>query len=370
MSRISLLLCVSVTVLRGAGFTADSARGERLFQSLSCVQCHSVNGTGGTSAPDLGRIEDRGFTPASLAATMWNHAPAMWASMRERQITAGELDQQAAQDLMAFFYAARFFEQPGDAGRGKRAFQSRGCAGCHGLTGIVNPKAKPVSQWPALTDPLALVNAMWNHRAEMLAESLARGAGLPRLDVQDLTDILVYLRNLPETRSREGVFRFDVTPTDQPVFQSAGCARCHQTVEALAQTVHGQTLTGIAVEMWNHAPAMAAAGAPLAPLAPGEMQALVSSFWAARFFEDAGRPKAGAGVFAAKKCGVCHQNASSGVPQLPIARREFGGAAMLSALWKHGPNMLDQMKIKGVAWPRFEGKQMADLIAYLNVKHP
>jgi cytochrome c2 len=294
----------------------------------------------------------------------------MWASMRVRQIAAGELDQQSAQDLLAFFYAARFFEEPGDAGRGKRAFQNRGCAGCHGLTGAVNPKAKPVSQWQALTDPLALVNAMWNHRAEMLAESGAKGATLSPLNARDLTDMLVYLRNLPETRSREGLFRIDVTPADQTVFQSAGCAKCHQTVEALAQNVHGQTLTGIAVDMWNHVPSMAAAGAPAAPLAPGEMQALVSSFWAAAFFEDAGRAKAGAGVFAAKKCGACHQSASSGALQLPSAGRKFSGADMLSALWKHGPNMLDQMKTKGLAWPRFEGKQMADLIAYLNAEHP
>ena len=370
MSRISLLLLASAIILRAASFTADSARGGRLFQTLSCIQCHSVNGTGGSSAPDLGRIEDRGFTPALLAATMWNHAPAMWASMRARQIKAGELDLQSARDLMAFFYAARFFEEPGDAGRGKRAFQSRGCAACHGLAGAMNPKAKPVSQWQALANPLALVAAMWNHRAEMLAESGAKGRALPRLDVQDLTDILVYLRNLPETRSREGVFRIEVTPADQTVFQSAGCAKCHQTVEALAQSVQGQTLTGIAVDMWNHAPAMAAAGAPMAPLAPGDMQALVNSFWAAKFFQDAGRPRAGAGVFAAKNCGVCHQNASSGAPQLPIAGREFSGAAMLSVLWKHGPNMLDQMKSKGLAWPRFEGTQMADLIAYLNAQHP
>ena len=277
MSRISVLLWLSAIVLRAAGFTADSARGERLFQSLSCIQCHSVNGTGGSSAPDLGRIEDRGFTPSSLAATMWNHAPAMWASMRERQITAGELDLQSAQDLLAFFYAARFFEEPGDAGRGKHAFQSRGCAGCHGLTSAVNPKAKPVSQWQALANPLALVDAMSNHRAEMLAESGAKGAALPRLNVRDLTDILVYLRNLPETRSSAGLFRIDVTGADQRVFQSAGCAKCHQTVEALAQNVRGKTLTGIAVEMWNHAPSMAA-GAPLAPLALGEMQALSVRF--------------------------------------------------------------------------------------------
>ena len=43
---------------------------------------------------------------------------------------------------------------------------------------------------------------------------------------------------------------------------------------------------------------------------------------------------------------------------------------MVSVLWQHGPSMLDQMKTKGIAWPRFEGTQMADLIAYLNTKHP
>ena len=73
----------------------------------------------------------------------------------------------------------------------------------------------------------------------------------------------------------------------------------------------------------------------------------------------------GASVFA-KNCAACHNNASSGAPQLPIAGHEFSGAAMVSVLWKHGPNMLDQMKTKGIEWPRFDGAQMADLIAYLN----
>ncbi len=41
---------------------------------------------------------------------------------------------------------------------------------------------------------------------------------------------------------------------------------------------------------------------------------------------------------------------------------------MVSVLWRHGPRMLDQMKTKGLAWPRFDGAQMADLIAYLNSK--
>jgi cytochrome c2 len=283
----------------------------------------------------------------------------MWASMREHQIRAGELDQQAAQDLMAFFYAARFFEQPGDAGRGKHAFERDGCAGCHTL---------PVGQWQGLTDPIALIDAMWNHRSQMLGATASKGVRFPLLSAQDLTDMLVYLRNLPGTRARIGLFRVETVASGEAVFQSAGCAQCHQTVEALADRVQGQTLTEIAVEMWNHAPRMAAAGAPAAPLAPGDMQALVSSFWAAKFFEAAGRPSSGKRIFGSKNCAVCHNNASSGAPQLPIAGREFSGASMVSVLWKHGPNMLDQMKTKGIAWPRFEGTQMADLIAYLN--HP
>jgi cytochrome c2 len=364
MMRIVLGLFASALAAQAAGFTADSARGQRLFETLACIQCHSVDGNGGKSAPDLGRMLDRGFTPATLAATMWNHAPGMWASMRDRQITAGELDQQAAQDLMAFFYAARFFEKPGDAGRGKRAFESDGCAACHSL---------PVSQWQALTDPIALIDAMWNHRSQMLAATASKGARFPLLSAQDLTDMLVYLRNqpgnLPGTRVQAGVFRIESGGAGNAVFQSAGCAKCHQTVDALATSVQGKTLTEIAAEMWNHAPRMAA-GAPSTDLAPGQMQDLIGSFWAAKFFEDSGRPGPGSRVFAAKNCAVCHNDASSGAPRLPIPGRDFNAAAMISGLWRHGPRMLDQIKTKGLEWPRFDGAQMADLIAYLSPKKP
>ena len=51
-----------------------------------------------------------------------------------------------------------------------------------------------------------------------------------------------------------------------------------------------------------------------------------------------------------------------------LAGGAFNGATMVSALWRHGPSMLAQMKKEGVAWPRFDGSQMADLIAYLNTR--
>jgi len=369
MKRIVFAILGSALAAGAASFNADSSPGEHLFETLSCVQCHSINGKGGNAAPDLGRMLDRGFTSAMLAATMWNHAPGMWAAMRGRQIVAGDLNQQDAQDLMAFFYASRFFEKPGDAARGKRAFEHDGCAGCHGLTSSPNPNAKPVNQWDALADPIALLDAMWNHRADMQTAAAAKGIPLPQISAQDLTDMLVYLRNLPGTRQETGVFMIQASGAGDTVFQSAGCAKCHKSIDALAASVQGQTLTEIAAEMWNHAPRMAAAGAPAVKLSDSQMRDLVGAFWASKFFTDQGRPAAGSRVFESKHCTVCHNDASSGAPHLPAALTagaEFTSASMISVLWRHGPRMLDLMKTKGLAWPHFDGPQMADLIAYLN----
>src|SRR5258708_19980665 len=145
MIRTLFIFLASLATTHAATIAADSARGEKLFKSLACVQCHSVNGLGGRVAADLGRSIDRNFTPASLASTMWNHAPSMWAAMREREVRAGDLDEQAAADLFAYFYSARFFEKPGDAGRGKRLFTHPPCSPSPALSEAIKPGVKPVN---------------------------------------------------------------------------------------------------------------------------------------------------------------------------------------------------------------------------------
>ncbi len=168
-----------------------------------------MNGRGGNAAPDLGRLADRGFTPAALAATMWNHAPAMWSAMSAREIRARDLNPQAAADLFAYFYSTRFFEKAGDAARGKRVFADRGCARCHGLTKEIQPGIPPVSRWENLNHPIALAEAMWNHMPRMLAATGAKRVAWPELSAQGLADLLVYLRNLPSTQGNAPFF--DIT---------------------------------------------------------------------------------------------------------------------------------------------------------------
>jgi mono/diheme cytochrome c family protein len=348
-----------------AATAADSARGAALFQTLSCIQCHSVNGRGGSVAPDLGKMVDRNFTPASLAATMWNHAPAMWAEMRDRNVRAGELSEQGAADLLAFFYAARFFEKPGDAGRGKAFFSSKHCAECHGLTAAKLPQAPPVTDWPSLANPIELVDAMWNHAATMKREFARLKIAWPELTSQDLADMLVYLRNLPAVHGVSAHVEISAGTGGQALFNSKGCAGCHAGKLALGPLLKGQTLTDIAADMWNHEPRMAPNPPSLSLI---EMRDIISYVWTDQFFAGSGNAQAGAKVFSAKQCAGCHNDPASGAPHL--TGRGFNAAAMISALWHHGPDMLDQMKAKKVKWPRFEDHQMSDLLAFLNSGSP
>jgi len=79
----------------------DARRGEQLFKSEQCVQCHSFKGVGGVTAPDLSSHIDRDYTPAVMASLMWNHAPDMWAGMKKRGIVKAELSTESAADLFA-----------------------------------------------------------------------------------------------------------------------------------------------------------------------------------------------------------------------------------------------------------------------------
>jgi mono/diheme cytochrome c family protein len=363
----SLGLFVIASLASGAAsarsLSVDSSRGERLFESQGCIQCHSIDGKGGKIAPDLGKRIGRNYTPALLASVMWNHAPTMWTAMDRQGVRPAPLDEQAAADIFAYFYAVRFFDKPGDAARGKRLFSSKHCSECHGINTSKVADAKPVIQWQALGHPILLAEAMWNHAANMRQAFAQQKISWPEISGQDLTDMLVYLRNLPATRQSGARLETGAGEKGEALFQSKGCAGCHTGKLELAPRLKGQTLTEIAADMWDHAPKMAQ---PPPKLEQGEMRQIVSYLWTQSIFQDIGNPVEGKKVFASKNCAVCHNDASSGAPNLASRRGVFSTISMISTLWRHGPRMLQGMEAKRLAWPKFTARQMSDLISYLN----
>ena len=350
-------LFAGASVAVAASIPGDARLGHKVFREQKCVSCHSIRGEGGKSAPDLGARTAKSYSPSIMTSLMWNHAPAMWQSMEGAGVAKPAMSEDDAANLFAFFFANRFFEQPGDAGRGKKLLTDKRCEGCHGSSG----PGKPVSNWTA-ADPIDLARQMWNHAQQMKEALKTRSRSWPALTPQDFADLQVYLQSQPTGRAAEPAFQPGPSETGGMLFKGKGCADCHKGARSLESKFKSKTLEGLAAAMWNHASFMTQTN----ELRPEEMRRIVGYLWSIQYFEAPGDAGKGKRVFEKKQCATCHGAASGGAPSLASLAGKANSMSMVSSLWKHGPDMLKAMNQKKVSWPRFEGRQMADLIAYLD----
>ncbi len=373
-----LVLALALWALPVAAQFGDAAQGAEILQRRQCTVCHPVHGVGGDVAPDLARRSTRDFAPSTLAAMMWNHGPAMWRGMTQRNLPVPALTTPEINDLYAYFYSLRYFDPPGDAARGKEVFAAKKCSLCHALTPAQSQKKSPdVAGWPALSDPVLWVQNMWNHGGAMAAEIEKADLTWPRFTVQEMVDLLVYLQNLPGLPSRMSALRLKDPAAGQRIFQDHHCDNCHTLggrspgkIDLLAAVQRQQTLTGLAVTMWNHRPLMSSrAGrqqSELTRFEGDEMGQLLGFLFDKGYFEREGKAGRGQRVFNSKGCASCHGVAGSGAPELRGRDGEYSVPLIASAIWQHGPAMLAQMEKKGLPWPQLTGRDVLDLIGYLN----
>jgi len=356
-------LAFAVATQASAPIPGDAAKGKELFESQKCVVCHSVAGSGGKSAPDLARASRQRYTPALMASLMWNHAPQMWSAMQRAGIERPQLSEEQAADLFAFFYAFRYFETPGDAGRGRLAFEQRKCNECHdGAAG--KSTGPPVASWTSLNDSIDLARAMWNHAPQMKEQFEKRKIAWPRLSGQEMTDLVVYARNVPGVKPAVQTFAAASADTGKTLFQAKGCQNCHHGKLALDGRTTSRTMGDFAAMMWNHAEKMV----QLPPeINQPEMRRLVGYLWSMQYFDDPGNAPRGEKLFRAKGCGNCHGAAGSGAPVLN-AQSNLNAIGVVAALWRHGPRMMEQIQGKGMKWPQFSNLEMNDLLTYVAAK--
>jgi mono/diheme cytochrome c family protein len=102
-------------------------------------------------------------------------------------------------------------------------------------------------------------------------------------------------------------------------------------------------------------------------LTEGETRQLLSYLWMRQFVYAKGDAARGKKVFTDKRCAECHMGGEHGAPPLAGQGRRYSEITIISALWKHGPQMFTRMRQAKVVWPRFNNaQQMSDLVAYLN----
>ena len=169
--------------------------GKQVFDAKGCSGCHNVRG--GTAAPrtgpDLGREQSWGDV-MQFAGSLWNHSPAMSAKMRAQGIARPTVSPDEMGKLVPYLFAAKFLDEPGDATRGQELFEQRSCAECHQLAGrggTVGPRLDELKEYVSSS---FMAQALWNHGPEMAAKMAERKLVRPRLEDDDVADIVAYIR--------------------------------------------------------------------------------------------------------------------------------------------------------------------------------
>jgi mono/diheme cytochrome c family protein len=107
-----------------------------------------------------------------------------------------------------------------------------------------------------------------------------------------------------------------------------------------------------------------------AKLTAEEMNDLVTYLYFLQYIDEAGDAKVGRALFSEKGCAQCHSLKAGQEGKVPLVGEEkratlSSPVAVVTAMWNHAPNMEMVAEERRVVWPRFVGREMADLLAYI-----
>jgi cytochrome c2 len=267
----------------------------------------------------------------------------------------------------------------GDPFRGRELLSKKLCTQCHPVWGHGGHLGPDISSAVAGKSWLELVGDFWNHTPRMIDAMGRKGYSWPTLKRREMADLLSYLYYLRLFDEPGDAGRGSIAYSRQ------NCSSCH-TLGGQGESSGGPldrfsaypSPVPLAQAMWNSGPAMQRAqlarGTSI-PIFGGEEMADIQAFIRARGLRrDRGvdllplpDPSRGAAVFHAKRCDACHRAGGEGEgPDLESSTTHRTVSEISGILWNHSYVMNDMMRAKEITFPRFEGTEMADLIAYLH----
>ena len=359
----------------------DPTKGNRLFVSKGCVRCHAFKGDGGKIGPDFGRV-DLGNTQLELAAKLWNHIPSMNVGMQRGKMIKPNMTGQEFTEISAYLYFLKFFDEPGDATRGKFIFNEKGCSSCHLLSGKGKEGEPGLDQFPQNISPVFLTQSIWNHGPVMIAHMVKLGMKWPIFEGSEMMDLLEYIK-LNTKGVKETAF---ITPGNsregKQVFAAKGCIKCHavrgeggkeaEDLGKRAKTFY-KSLTQIASIMWNKGPAvlgkMSQTQIGIPKFTPKEMADLIAYLYFLHFIDEPGNPVNGKKIFSESGCSKCHgvDGKPGELMTISLSKYQKAGNPMdiVASIWNHSTEIEKAMREKGISWPRFKKGELADLLEFI-----
>jgi len=229
----------------------DAESGRQVFMDKTCIVCHQVGGVGGVTGPSLDFLSQYG-SPIQIATAMWNHGTAMSDTMRVRGLgrpafTAGEL-----RDLLAYLEAASpdvparpVYILPGSADAGRERFTELGCVECHSAAGQGGTLAPDLGRSARYRNLIEFAAAMWNKAPGMTAAMERSDVEVPRLQNEDMADLVAYLTALRYFGDEGNRARGERLARDK------GCRECHSAAD-FTQAVGMDSPAAVVAALWNH----------------------------------------------------------------------------------------------------------------------
>jgi cytochrome c2 len=353
----------------GTGYLlpGDVKEGWKVFVTKRCSSCHSIWGEGGKGGPDLGSLPESYVSPAQLAALMWNHGPEMWGRMAAQRVPFPRIEKKEMADLFSFLYFLRYMDEPGDPEEGRKLLKAKGCSQCHSLK---EGAAGDLTRWGPYVNPILWSHLMWNHAPQM--EEEMRKKGLPSVEFKgnEMVDLIAYVRSVGP--HAEKVYLSPGDPqSGKKLFVRKGCIKCHTSggkLDLSKKKDFPRTLGRLAGAMWNHShemwKGMEEKGIARPSLSSNDMVDLVAYLFSTRYFDEPGDPGRGKTVLLGKQCNTCHTKGRQ--PDLSALKGRISPILMAQAMWNHGPVMLERMRKAKISWQKISGKEMVDLMEYLD----
>ena len=381
VTGIILILILTGSLTFAQLLPEDPTKGSRLFVNKGCVRCHALKGDGGKVGPDFGRV-DLGNTQLELAAKLWNHIPSMNVGMERARMIKPNMTGQEFTEISAYLYFLKFFDEPGDATRGKFIFNEKGCSSCHLLSGKGKEGEPGLDQFPQNISPVFLTQSIWNHGPVMIAHMVKLGMKWPIFEGSEMMDLLEYIK-LNTKGVKETAF---ITPGNsregKQVFAAKGCIKCHavrgeggkeaEDLGKRAKTFY-KSLTQIASIMWNKGPAvlgkMSQTQIGIPKFTPKEMADLIAYLYFLHFIDEPGNPVNGKKIFSESGCSKCHGVDGKPGELMTISLSKYHKAGnpmdIVASIWNHSTEIEKAMREKGISWPRFKKGELADLLEFI-----
>ncbi|MCL5029185.1 MAG: cytochrome c [Bacteroidetes bacterium] len=349
--------------------------GRIVFENKGCINCHAINGSGGNSAPDLGKQNFFG-SDYDLISAMWNHSPVMLNKMELKNIDLQKFNAKDFRSLRLFLYYLRYLGGSGNVNAGKKLFTKMNCANCHSIGKESSNKIR-LDKIGVYASPVYLAQVMWNHAVKMQKMQKASNVKVPLFKNDEFADLSAYISSVSAYNKQKKIYMAPGNPiAGKKLFSDKGCYYCHNEKHIgpdLTKVNMNKSVTEIAGLMWNHSsemePVMQKNKIPMPAFKGNEMANLISFLYFSNQSKVSGSVKAGKQIILDKGCISCHSSGNSYKALDAVAIGSFSSEDNLSSeLWNHLPLMEKNLYLKGKPLPTLLPSDVKSLYLYFNRK--